>query len=220
MRKQSYGRIVVTSSVAGIFGNFGQVRVVTCDTGGTADTGQANYSAAKLGLVGLSSTLSQEGAKYNIHSNVIVPMAASRMTEGIIPAEMLDQLAPEHIAPVVAWLCHEDCPASGQVVEALAGWAGAYRWQRSQGAVLGQVRSQGHMATWSHGMVTSPAQAATMESVRAQWDKVVDFSGGDFPSSHQEATMEVIMRLNQAKSGVNILTRYLHSRSFIKIFLG
>ena len=65
-------------------------------------------------------------------------------------------------------------------------------------------------------MVTSPAQAATVESVRAQWDKVVDFSGGDFPSSHQEATMEVIMRLNQAKSGVNILTRYLHSRSFIK----
>ena len=59
MRKQSYGRIVVTSSVAGIFGNFGQVRVVMCDTGSTADTGQANYSAAKLGLVGLSSTLSQ-----------------------------------------------------------------------------------------------------------------------------------------------------------------
>ena len=76
------------------------------------------------------------------------------------------------------------------------------------------------MVTWSHGMVTSAAQAATVESVRAQWDKVVDFSGGGFPSSHQEATMEVIMRLNQAKSGVNILTRYLHSRSFIKIFLG
>ena len=101
--------------------------------------------------MGLSSTLSQEGAKYNIHSNVIVPMAASRMTEGIIPAEMLEQLAPEHIAPVVAWLCHEDCPASGQVVEALAGWAGAYRWQRSQGAVLGQVRSHGHMVTRSQG---------------------------------------------------------------------
>ena len=71
------------------------------------------------------------------------------------------------------------------------------------------TRSQGHKVTkmtWS----TSPAQAATVESVRAQWDKVVDFSGGDYPSSHQEATMEVIMRLNQAKSGVNILTRYLH----------
>ena len=87
MRKQSYGRIVVTSSVAGIFGNFGQVRVGMCDTGSTADTGQANYSAAKLGLVGLSSTLSQEGAKYNIHSNVIVPMAASRIVLKKVPSE-------------------------------------------------------------------------------------------------------------------------------------
>ena len=73
---------------------------------------QANYSSAKLGLVGLSSTLSQEGAKYNIHSNVIVPMAASRMTKGIIPDEMFDQLSPDHIAPVVAWMCHEECQVS------------------------------------------------------------------------------------------------------------
>ena len=73
--------------MAGIFGNFGQVRVGMCDTGSTADTGQANYSAAKLGLVGLSSTLSQEGAKYNIHSNVIVPMAASRIVPQKVPSE-------------------------------------------------------------------------------------------------------------------------------------
>ena len=123
MRKQNFGRIIFTSSVAGVYGNFGQ----------------ANYSAAKLGLVGLSNTLCQEGRKYNIHSNVIVPMAASRMTKGIIPDEMLEQLAPEHIAPVVAWMCHQDCQDSGQVVEALAGWAGAYRWQRTKGVVLGET---------------------------------------------------------------------------------
>lgn len=164
LRKQNYGRIILTSSVAGLYGNFGQ----------------ANYSSAKLGLVGLSNTLSQEGRKYNIHSNVIVPMAASRMTEGIIPEEMLEQLSPEHIAPVVAWMCHEDCTDTGKVVEALAGWVGSYRWQRSQGAVLGK--------------------GASIEGVKDSWAKINDFSSGDFPSSHQEATMDVIMRLNQANS--------------------
>merc|ERR1712062_148391 len=69
-------------------------------------------------------------------SNVIVPMAASRMTEGLIPEEMFAKLSPEHIAPIVAWLCHEDCQDSGKVIEALAGWAGAYRWQRSRGVNL------------------------------------------------------------------------------------
>ena len=113
MRKQNYGRIILTSSVAGIYGNFGQVFKNIFDWSNSyLFQFQANYSSAKLGLVGLSSTLSQEGAKYNIHSNVIVPMAASRMTKGIIPDEMFDQLSPDHIAPVVAWMCHEDCQVS------------------------------------------------------------------------------------------------------------
>jgi 3-hydroxyacyl-CoA dehydrogenase/3a,7a,12a-trihydroxy-5b-cholest-24-enoyl-CoA hydratase len=90
MKKNNFGRIIMTSSVAGIFGNFGQ----------------ANYSAAKLGLVGLSNTLAEEGARFGIHSNVIIPMAASRLTQDILPPEVFDALSPDHIAPIVAWLCH------------------------------------------------------------------------------------------------------------------
>ena len=74
---------------------------------------------------------------------------------------------------------------SGKVVESLAGWVGAYRWQRSKGSVLGN--------------------GASIETVKNSWSQLMNFQDGDFPGSHQEATMDVIMRLNQAKSGVNIL---------------
>ncbi|KAG0078731.1 hypothetical protein BGZ92_001344 [Podila epicladia] len=90
-RKQKYGRIINTTSAAGIYGNFGQ----------------ANYSAAKLALVGLTSTLALEGKKDNIYCNVIAPMAASRMTETVLPPDMLQSLKPEMVTPLVEYLCHE-----------------------------------------------------------------------------------------------------------------
>ncbi len=98
MREQSYGRIVNTSSAAGLFGNFGQT----------------NYGAAKAGLVGLTRVLAVEGAKDNIKANAIAPVAKTRMTEELLGA-MADKLAPELITPVVAWLAHEDVPVSGEV---------------------------------------------------------------------------------------------------------
>ncbi|GAC1402821.1 MAG: SDR family oxidoreductase [Mycobacterium sp.] len=98
-RENSFGRVVVATSTSGLFGNFGQ----------------ANYSAAKLGLVGLINTLAQEGAKYNIKANAVAPIAATRMTEDILPKEVLEKLTPEYVAPVVAQLCTEEVPETASI---------------------------------------------------------------------------------------------------------
>jgi NAD(P)-dependent dehydrogenase (short-subunit alcohol dehydrogenase family) len=99
MREQGYGRIISTSSAAGVFGNFGQ----------------ANYGAAKMGLVGFMRVLAVEGAKYNIKANAIAPLALTRMTESLFSGAMAEKLQPELISPIVAFLAHEDCPVSGEV---------------------------------------------------------------------------------------------------------
>src|SRR5215203_4458275 len=98
MRAKGYGRIISTSSAAGIFGNFGQT----------------NYGAAKMGLVGFTRVLAVEGAKNNIKANAIAPVAKTRMTEELLGAAA-DRLAPELVTPVVTYLAHEDCPVSGEV---------------------------------------------------------------------------------------------------------
>ena len=98
MRDQGYGRIINTSSGAGIFGNFGQT----------------NYGAAKMGLVGFTRVLAVEGAKNNIKANAIAPVAKTRMTEELLGAAA-DRLAPELVTPIVTYLAHEDCPVSGEV---------------------------------------------------------------------------------------------------------
>jgi NAD(P)-dependent dehydrogenase (short-subunit alcohol dehydrogenase family) len=97
MREKGYGRIISTSSAAGIFGNFGQT----------------NYGAAKMGLVGFTRVLAVEGAKYNIKANAIAPLALTRMTETIMGA-LGDKLDPGLVSPLVTFLAHEDCPVSGQ----------------------------------------------------------------------------------------------------------
>jgi NAD(P)-dependent dehydrogenase (short-subunit alcohol dehydrogenase family) len=104
MREQNYGRIVMTTSPSGLYGNFGQT----------------NYGAAKLGLVGFMNTLKIEGAKNNIHTNAIAPVAATRMTENLIPEEAQKALGPELVTPAVVYLCTEDAP-NGVIMQAQGG---------------------------------------------------------------------------------------------------
>jgi NAD(P)-dependent dehydrogenase (short-subunit alcohol dehydrogenase family) len=95
MRAQNYGRIVMTTSCSGLYGNFGQ----------------ANYGAAKMALVGLMNMLHIEGRKNNIHVNTIAPVAATRMTEDVMPEETLKRLQPERVTPAVLYLCSEQAPS-------------------------------------------------------------------------------------------------------------
>ncbi|GAA4127301.1 SDR family oxidoreductase [Actinomadura keratinilytica] len=99
LRENGYGRIVNTSSPAGLFGNFGQ----------------ANYATAKMGLVGFTRTLAHEGAKYDIKANAIAPVAWTRMTEDLLPPDSADKLGVDKVTPLVAYLVHESVPVSGEV---------------------------------------------------------------------------------------------------------
>ncbi|WP_234193959.1 SDR family oxidoreductase [Pseudacidovorax sp. NFM-22] len=120
MNAQKYGRIVMTSSSSGLYGNFGQ----------------SNYGAAKMALVGLMQTLSLEGAKNNIHVNCLAPTAATRMTEGLMPQEVLDALKPEAVVPAMLVLAHESAPTR-TVLCAGAGTFEAAHITLTQGVHLG-----------------------------------------------------------------------------------
>jgi 3-hydroxyacyl-CoA dehydrogenase/3a,7a,12a-trihydroxy-5b-cholest-24-enoyl-CoA hydratase len=154
MRKNNYGRVIMTTSAAGIYGNFGQ----------------ANYSAAKLGLLGLSNTLAIEGKKNNVHCNTIAPVAGSRLTETVMPPDMIEALKPEYVMPLVLWLCHEDCQDTGRLFEVGAGWMATLRWMRSKGAV-----------------VRKPNKPMTPEAVRDSWAAITDYSEYSTPTNIAEA---------------------------------
>lgn len=119
-KDQNFGRIIMTSSASGIYGNFGQ----------------AHYSAAKLALYGFVNTLAIEGKKYNILSNAIAPLAKSRMTEGLFSPELFEHLDPQYVSPLVAYLCHEDTLETGGLYEVAGGWIAKLRWERTQGAFV------------------------------------------------------------------------------------
>uniref|UniRef100_A0A1B0FCK8 Peroxisomal multifunctional enzyme type 2 n=1 Tax=Glossina morsitans morsitans TaxID=37546 RepID=A0A1B0FCK8_GLOMM len=171
MKKQNYGRIIMTSSNSGMYGNFGQ----------------ANYSAAKMGLIGLANTVAIEGEKYNIHCNVIIPTAASRLTQGVLPDILFDELKPQLIAPVVAYLCHESCEDNGSYIESAAGWAAKIHSVRSKGCVLRTSIGQ---------------DIITPEYVKSVWSKVTNMKDAQHVNSIGEASgylLEVMENLKQRK---------------------
>src|SRR5690606_39031072 len=117
-REQNYGRVINTSSNSGLLGNFGQ----------------ANYGAAKMGLVGLTKVLAIEGAKYGIKVNAIAPVAFTRMTADLMPG-LEEKHKPELVTPVVIFLAHEDCPVTGEIYSAGGGVVARYFVGLTQGYV-------------------------------------------------------------------------------------
>jgi NAD(P)-dependent dehydrogenase (short-subunit alcohol dehydrogenase family) len=120
MRAQNYGRIVVTTSASGLYGNFGQT----------------NYGAAKMGIVGFMNSLKIEGQKNNIHVNAVAPAAATRMTDGLMPPAILERLKPEYVTPGVVYLCSEEAP-TGVILAAGGGAFALAAMIETQGVYLG-----------------------------------------------------------------------------------
>ncbi|HWU24931.1 MAG TPA: SDR family oxidoreductase [Rhizomicrobium sp.] len=157
MRDKTYGRVVMTASSSGIYGNFGQ----------------ANYSAAKLGLVGLANTLGEEGRAKNILVNTIAPFAASRMTKDLLSPEDLAKVKPELVSPLVGWLSHEKCTDTKGLYEVGAGFIAKFRWERSRGHKFGTD------------------SVFSLEDVARQWSKIGDFTDADHPAVLEDATKVV-----------------------------
>ncbi|MDP1670887.1 MAG: SDR family NAD(P)-dependent oxidoreductase, partial [Alphaproteobacteria bacterium] len=132
-------RIVMVTSGSGLYGNFGQ----------------SNYAAAKLGQVGLMNALKQEGRKYNVKVNTLAPIAATRMTESLMPPQALEALKPELVTPAVLFMLSEDAP-SGAIITAGAGFYAAVKTVEAEGMLI--------------------PGAVTVDDVAANWDKISDFT--------------------------------------------
>ncbi len=169
MRDKRYGRVIMTTSAAGIYGNFGQ----------------ANYSAAKLGMLGLANTLAIEGASKGIQVNTIAPIAASRLTATVLPEDILQHLKPEAVSPLVAWLCHEDCQENHGLFEVGAGYIGKLRWERTVGHCF------------------APGRAFTPDDIAKQWNKITNFDEATHPADVTQSMAPIITNVTNPPLGGN-----------------
>lgn len=167
MQASNFGRIINIGSGAGLYGNYGQ----------------SSYAAAKMGILGLTLTLSKEGVRNNIKCNCIVPIAGSRMTATVLPPAVLDLLHPSHVAPIVAALAHESSTSTGKIFEVGGGWYSEVRISRTRGVGLG-----------------GGAGAASAEDILQNMDKIGDFSHSCWPEGPGDALKDMMAAAADAQS--------------------
>ncbi len=151
MREQNYGRVVLTSSSSGLYGNFGQ----------------SNYGAAKAAMIGLMNVLHLEGAKYNIRVNTLAPTAATRMTEELMPEEMLAVLKPETITPGVLYLVSQDAP-SRCILAAGAGCFARTMVYETPGIYLGGDDNTPEAVAAQFDQISAPSGQEALQNAFAQ----------------------------------------------------
>jgi len=165
LKDQGYGRVINTTSGSGLYGNFGQ----------------SNYSAAKMGQVGLTRTLAIEGAKYGITSNVIAPVARSRMTEDVMPPQLLERLEPEYVSPLVAYLASEGCTETGRIYSVGGGYAARVAILEAEGTTFDGVPSPDDVAEqWAAINEVGPGAVEFTHGVMEQTTRVMEALGIGF----------------------------------------
>jgi len=158
MKERNYGRIVMTSSGAGLYGNFGQ----------------SNYGAAKMALVGLMNVIKLEGAKNGILVNAVAPIAATRMTEALMPKHALPHLKSEYVSAAVAYLCSDACQVSGHVISAGAGYFARTQMMEGEGVFMqGDAAADPDAVAGAYERISDLSHAGAFASATEYIDRVL-----------------------------------------------